>query len=733
MTGSRIRELIYYYLYAEQHVWMKRVNDWQSADEVYFFYRIIRKRFCTLTQTIVTMKRNTRMNAVILLLLLNMCALPGVFGQEIPPLVYDVENTGVDCTKPPLPTLSELPVVKPLTDPFAWSDGSGRDTTFAGWVRRRAEIKAELENYEIGPKPDRPDTITASFADDTLTVNITENGETLTLTSAITLPEGDGPFPAVIGIGYGGAGSLPSDIFTSRNIAIIPFNFGQVVAWQQVRGNEPINRLYPDLTYAGAYSGWSWGVSRLIDGLELVSDDLPIDLEHLAITGCSFAGKMALFAGAFDERIALTIPQESGGGGAAAWRVSETLPGVETLGSTSHVWFMESMFQFSGKNVSKLPYDHHELMAMVAPRALFVIGNPSQVWLAEESGYTSSEAAKRVWENFGIADRMGYSFVTDHPHCALPEIQRPEVEAFVEKFLLGNETANTNIATHPYHYVVPTYWTDWWGKGDPYFPVLDRGESEEVWFEGECGTVGAAWNVRLDTAASNESYAVPKPGLNNTVAPADSGAAIYFPFTVNTDTTFYIYGRLDCPSGNNDAYWLKVDDETYKYIYSLRTEGWEWKKLASRELTAGEHTLAIAYRKEGAKLDKICITSFFYPPGAKGEPAEFLCEPDTLTKPYNILAVDGVSASGTYTLGQNYPNPLDSYTTFTFEIPRAAYVSLKVHSMLGEEIAELAGKEYAAGRHALEFDARKLSKGIYFYTIKADRFSASRKMIIQTE
>ena len=49
---------------------------------------------------------------------------------------------------------------------------------------------------------------------------------------------------------------------------------------------------------------------------------LPIDMKHLAVTGCSYAGKMALFAGAFDERVALTIPQESGGGGAPSWRVT---------------------------------------------------------------------------------------------------------------------------------------------------------------------------------------------------------------------------------------------------------------------------------------------------------------------------------------------------------------------------------------------------------------------------
>jgi hypothetical protein len=102
------------------------------------------------------------------------------FAQEIP-LVYEIENTGADCTRPPLPSFSELPVVDPLTDPFEWSDGSGRSTNFENWYRRRAEIGVEIEQYEIGPKPVRPDTITAGYSQDTLTVNITVNGKTLTL------------------------------------------------------------------------------------------------------------------------------------------------------------------------------------------------------------------------------------------------------------------------------------------------------------------------------------------------------------------------------------------------------------------------------------------------------------------------------------------------------------------------------------------------------------------------
>ena len=407
------------------------------------------------------MKRKT------LLLLLSLFPGISLFAQQVP-FVYGAENTGAGFAKPVLPSLNELPVIAPLTDPFAWSDGSGRSVDFKDWERRRNEIGTEIQHYEIGEKPSRPDSITATYVDGLLTVNVTENGQTLTISSKIILPEGTGPFPAVIGIGRG-SGSLPPDIFASRGIAQIPFNFGNVMAWQQKRGNEPINKLYPNLVHMGAYAAWSWGVSRLIDGMELVAKDLPIDLKRLAITGCSFAGKMALFAAAFDERIALTIAQESGGGGAAAWRVSETLGNVETLGKTSHEWFMELLFQFS-KDVPKLPYDHHELMAMVAPRALLVLGNPDYEWLADESGFVSCKAARKVWETFGIADRFGYSIVAGHPHCQLPDVQKPEVIAFVEKFLLGNTAANTNVEVHPYPNVDFARWTNWWGTGNPVLP-----------------------------------------------------------------------------------------------------------------------------------------------------------------------------------------------------------------------------------------------------------------------
>ena len=155
------------------------------------------------------------------------------------------------------------------------------------------------------------------------------------------------------------------------------------------------------------------------------------------MTGCSYAGKMALFCGAFDERVALTIAQEPGGGGAASWRVSHTHEGVEDLDKTDYHWFKESLKeQFHDDNVYRLPYDHHELCAMVCPRALLLLGNPDYKWLADESMKVSYESARTVWDFFGVGDRIDCSIVAGHPHCQVPESQYDIIGRFLDEFLM---------------------------------------------------------------------------------------------------------------------------------------------------------------------------------------------------------------------------------------------------------------------------------------------------------
>jgi hypothetical protein len=417
---------------------------------------------------------------ILLLAFLLILAIPVNLRAQTLPLVYDVENTGADCPVPYLPTINELPSIFSLPDPFEWADGRGRMKYFSDWRIRRAEISAQFQNYEIGQKPPRPDSITASYSGGTLTVNVYANGKSLTLSSAVSLPDsGDGPFPAIIGMNSP-SGSIPANILTSRNIARITYTHNQVTTYSNQQNTDPYYQLYPDLNSnnTGQYSAWAWGVSRLIDGLALVQDVLPIDLQHIAVTGCSYAGKMALFAGAFDERIALTLAIESGGGGATSWRYSHSEPSgsVESLENTDHNWFRESMFQFGSDNVYLLPEDHHELMAMVAPRALYVTGNPDYTWLSNPSCDVCSRACQQVYEALGIADRFGFSIVAGHTHCQIPANQIPEIEAFIDKFMLGKDTVNTdNISDSPYS-INLSPWITWTnptlGSGTTFYTSL---------------------------------------------------------------------------------------------------------------------------------------------------------------------------------------------------------------------------------------------------------------------
>ena len=531
------------------------------------------------------------------------------------PLVYNVENTGAKYKAPSFPALENLPVIDPLTDPFMQSDGKKRSTKFGDWERRRNEIGAEFQHYEIGTKPPRPENITATYVDSTptagkLIVTVTVNGKSLTLTSMVSLPAGEGPFPAVIGMNSLN-GSVPADIFTSRNIARISFVHNQVTVYNRPQNTDPFFQLYPDqnIENTGQYAAWAWGVSRVIDGLELVKSKLPIDLKHLAVTGCSYAGKMALISGAFDERIALTIAQESGGGGATAWRVSETLGDVERLGATSYQWFKDDMIQFAGLNVSKLPQDHHELMAMVAPRALLVTGNTDYFWLANPSNYVVSRAAHEVWKTFGIGDRFGFYIDGKHPHCNIPATEKPYIEAFVDKFLLG-KNVNTDVTINPYPDVNYQRWFSWWGSKNPAFP--DKEKVVNIWLETECGMVGSNWNVGEDPTASGGKYIAVKDGFNNTrTAPAADTAAniVVIPFTIETPGSYNFLAKAIGLTGADDSYWVKIDDAPYAGAAGLLGTSWKWNRLTSAKLEAGQHKITIAFREDGGKLDKILITT----------------------------------------------------------------------------------------------------------------------------
>jgi hypothetical protein len=336
------------------------------------------------------------------------------------------------------------------------------------WSCRRAEIAAEAEAFELGPKPPKPASVTGAMSGRSLTVTVTDGGKTIAFPVEIALPaSGAPPYPAMIGIGRITIG--PEEL-RAMGVATIVFPNDVLAAQKDAgsRGQGAFYALYGSDHPAGAMMAWAWGVSRLVDALE-TTPDAGIDPERLGVTGCSRNGKGALIAGAFDERIALTIPQESGSGGSASWRVSDAQVAagtpVQTLSEITgeNVWFTPSFEQF-GRRAAALPFDHHEIEGLVAPRALLVVENTSQVWLGNVSTYTGSMAAHLVWEGLGVPDRMGVSQVGDHAHCKWNGSQQPEVTAFVRKFLVGGSggTAGTAVLKTDGAYTFDrARWIDW--------------------------------------------------------------------------------------------------------------------------------------------------------------------------------------------------------------------------------------------------------------------------------
>jgi len=83
-----------------------------------------------------------------------------------------------------------------------------------------------------------------------------------------------------------------------------------------------------------------------------------------------------------------------------------------------------------------------------------------------------------------------------------------------------------------------------------------------------------------------------------------------------------------------------------------------------------------------------------------------------------------------FELSQNYPNPFNPTTVISYALPYAANVSLKVYNTLGQQVAVLENAFKQAGVYKVNFDASKLSSGVYIYTLRAGAFTASKKMIL---
>jgi hypothetical protein len=88
-------------------------------------------------------------------------------------------------------------------------------------------------------------------------------------------------------------------------------------------------------------------------------------------------------------------------------------------------------------------------------------------------------------------------------------------------------------------------------------------------------------------------------------------------FTVEQAGRYSLFFRLNCPDGDSDSLWVKVDDENFYARNGLGTRGWDWVTINRYELEAGEHTLTVGFRESGVKLDQVMLSTYPFAPSAE--------------------------------------------------------------------------------------------------------------------
>lgn len=322
----------------------------------------------------------------------------------------------------------------------------GIDTP-AQWLRHREELLELFREHVYGRDPQaRPrwnaqETTEPVFSGRglrTLTrLELEFKGRRLLLDLLIYRPAGKGPWPTFVGLNFFGNKAIYPDPaiplargWVLRDPSIgIPAEQATVASRGMRSSNWPVERLlsrgyalctlcYGDLDpdfddgFAngvhglmnqaegwGSIAAWSWGLQRVADYLETREW-----AGSLAVIGHSRLGKAALWAGANDPRFQLVISNNSGCGGAA---LSKRLVGerVADINQRFPHWFTGRFRQYNGQE-DLLPVDQHQLLALIAPRLLYVASAESDLWADPEGERLALEQAAPVFQRFG--GRTGY-------------------------------------------------------------------------------------------------------------------------------------------------------------------------------------------------------------------------------------------------------------------------------------------------------------------------------------
>ena len=331
-----------------------------------------------------------------------------------------------------------------LPDPLIFNDAS-RVYSKEDWGKRRSEIYNLFENevYGVCPAWEGKLSSTEISTDlhalngkaDRREVNIRlQNGEKeIDFTVLVYLPHSSKPVPVFLGYNFGGNHSVtddpgisltkswmrndPEDGVTqnratetgrgksasqwqaaeliSRGYGLVTLYYGDIDPDYDDGFKNGVHGLYdrkPDSTSWGSISAWAWGLSRVMDWIET---NASIDAKKVIVMGHSRLGKTALWAGATDKRFAIAISNNSGCGGAA---LSKRIYG-ETVGIINKAfphWFCENFNKYS-ENEAAIPVDQHELLALIAPRPVYVASAEDDKWADPKGEFLACLKASPVY------------------------------------------------------------------------------------------------------------------------------------------------------------------------------------------------------------------------------------------------------------------------------------------------------------------------------------------------
>jgi hypothetical protein len=216
---------------------------------------------------------------------------------------------------------------------------------------------------------------------------------------------------------------LPAEDIVSRGYAVVAYcNQEIALDWHmtdvatngvfKVFGNAKLKERRP--TEWGILSAWAWGMSRIVDWIE--TEPL-LDPKRIAGVGLSRNGKTSLVAGATDDRFAMVVSCCSGCGGAKLNHM--VCDQSETIGDLARAvnWFAPNFLKYVGKDRgAEMKFDQHLLLALVAPRLLYVSSAVEDAWAGPRGEFAAAALASPAWELYGKAGLVHHGFPkADYP------------------------------------------------------------------------------------------------------------------------------------------------------------------------------------------------------------------------------------------------------------------------------------------------------------------------------